>query len=190
MTADSDALRARRYRQCRRGDHSLCKVGRCPEAGSAATGDVRELARAVEREFVGDPVLLSTARRLTQLASGTGAAAVSALRALVDLVEAKRGRPFQPTDVLDAEVVALAEEIVEVADRQASERAEERVALAVRAAVGDELRGLVVDGLIAAGVAAEREAEAERRYRYEVEAARAKARAELEATDRTEVEGP
>jgi hypothetical protein len=102
VTADSDALRARRYRQCRRGDHSLCKVGRCPEAGSAATGDVRELARAVEREFVGDPVRLSTARRLTQLASGTGAAAVSALRALVD------DRGLSPRRVLvDVRVRAL-----------------------------------------------------------------------------------
>jgi hypothetical protein len=122
VTADSDALRARRYRQCRRGDHSLCKVGRCPEAGSAATGDVRELVRAVEREFVGDEVRLASARRLVQLAAGSGAAAVSAIKALVDLVEARRGRPFKPTDVLDGEVKALAQEVVELAERQAYER--------------------------------------------------------------------
>jgi hypothetical protein len=120
--ADSDALRNRRSRLHKRGDHSICKVGRCAAAGEIRTADVRELARAVEREFVGDAVRLAAARRLVQLASGSGAAAVSALRALVDLVEAKRGRPFQPTDLLDAEVIALAAEVEQMAEDRAFQR--------------------------------------------------------------------
>jgi hypothetical protein len=95
------------------------------------TADVRQLAAAVEREFVGDAVRLASARRLVQLASGSGAAAVAALRALVDLVEAKRGRPFQPTDLLDADVIAVAEEVEQLAEERAFQRfvreAEDRV---------------------------------------------------------------
>jgi hypothetical protein len=44
--ADSPELRARRHRLHSRGDHSLCKIGRCAEAGTVATADVRELAAA------------------------------------------------------------------------------------------------------------------------------------------------
>jgi hypothetical protein len=44
VTRDSDAARQRRYRLHRRGDHSQCRPQHCPLAGSAATGDMRELS--------------------------------------------------------------------------------------------------------------------------------------------------
>ena len=112
----------RRHRAHKAGNHRLCTPVRCAAAGEIRTADVRQLASAVEAEFVGDLVRLASARRLVQLAGGTGQAAVTAIKALVDLVEVRRGRPFKPTDVLDAEVKALAQEVVELAERQAYER--------------------------------------------------------------------
>jgi hypothetical protein len=50
--ADSTALRQRRHARHKRGDHSICRVGRCAAAGEIKTADVRQLASAVERKFV------------------------------------------------------------------------------------------------------------------------------------------
>jgi hypothetical protein len=98
VTADSEALRARRYRSHRAGDHSLCRPDRCraegPPAPPPAAGDVGDLAAAVDAEFPSsDPLSRALARRLAALSSGHGPAAVQALRALGELVAAQRAPP-------------------------------------------------------------------------------------------------
>jgi hypothetical protein len=52
--------------------------------------DSSALLAAVEAEFAGDPSRLAVARRLVSLANGGGQAAVSALRELDRMLEAKR----------------------------------------------------------------------------------------------------
>jgi hypothetical protein len=100
--ADSDAIRAKRYRMHQQGDHSECKTGRCqvltvvPDgAGAPApSGDVAELLAAVEEEFPpSDRLSRALARRLAGLSDGRGPAAVQALRALGELVAAQRDGP-------------------------------------------------------------------------------------------------
>jgi hypothetical protein len=59
---------------------------------------------------------------LVALASGSGQTAVSAIKSLIDLVESKRGRPLQPTDLLDAEVIAVAQEVGALAEEAAFAR--------------------------------------------------------------------
>jgi hypothetical protein len=91
--ADSEALRARRYRAHQAGIHELCSPDRCKEAGtpekpSEATD---RLLQAVREEFgTSDPVSLNLAERLVELGNGKGPAAVQALRALAELVTAQR----------------------------------------------------------------------------------------------------
>jgi hypothetical protein len=94
--ADSEAVRARRYRAHQAGIHELCIPGRCKEAGltpeqqqtSAATA---ALAAAVVEEFPEhDTLSRALALRLVGLAEGKGVAAVQALRALGELVAAQR----------------------------------------------------------------------------------------------------
>jgi hypothetical protein len=85
---DSAALRARRYRAHRDGDHSLCRHGAAP-----AKGDPARLVAATLEEFPAhDAMSRELALRLADLASGHGAAAVGALRALAELVAAQRTR--------------------------------------------------------------------------------------------------
>jgi hypothetical protein len=100
--ADSDAQRAKRYRQHQQGDHSECKAGRCkvltvvPDGATvpAVSGDVAELVAAVEEEFPPtDRLSRALALRLAGLSDGRGPAAVQALRALGELVSAQRDGP-------------------------------------------------------------------------------------------------
>jgi hypothetical protein len=94
--ADSDALRARRSRAHRQGNHDLCLVGRCPELGPdaaqrAAQEATARLVEAVEAEFSeDDPLSRALALRLVDLSGGRGPAAVQALRALGELVAFQR----------------------------------------------------------------------------------------------------
>jgi ATP/maltotriose-dependent transcriptional regulator MalT len=94
--ADSEALRARRYRAHQAGIHELCLPGRCKEAGptqkqqKAAEATAR-LAEAVLAEFPEhDALSRALALRLVELSEGRGPAAVQALRALGELVAAQR----------------------------------------------------------------------------------------------------
>lgn len=85
--ADSVALRSMRYRRHRDGDHSLCRHG--PEVG--ATSEPPRLVAAILAEFPADDEMSrQLALRLGELASGSGAAAVQALRALGELVAWQR----------------------------------------------------------------------------------------------------
>lgn len=94
--ADTEALRARRYRAHQAGDHHLCIVGRCKELGPsaeqrAATEATAKLAAAVVEEFPEDDALSrALALRLVDLSDGRGPAAVQALRALGELVAYQR----------------------------------------------------------------------------------------------------
>jgi hypothetical protein len=92
--ADGDALRSRRYRLHRDGDHSLCKPERCARAGKVAApvdASARRLHAAVRVEFpASDEMSLALAERLADLSAGRGAAAVQALKALAELVAAQR----------------------------------------------------------------------------------------------------
>jgi hypothetical protein len=91
--ADSEAVRARRKRRHAAGDHSQCRPGCEQRLRVATVDDVSGLVAAVEVEFAeGDVLVLALARRLARVASeGHGLAAVSALRALGELVAAQRG---------------------------------------------------------------------------------------------------
>ena len=74
--ADSQALRARRYRAHSAGIHELCLPDRCKEAGTSperaqATEATAALADAVRDEFpADDPLSLALALRLVGLAEG------------------------------------------------------------------------------------------------------------------------
>jgi hypothetical protein len=74
--ADSQALRARRYRAHSAGIHELCLPDRCKEAGTSperaqATEATAALAAAVRDEFPDDdPLSLALALRLVGLAEG------------------------------------------------------------------------------------------------------------------------
>jgi len=94
--ADSEALRARRYRAHQAGIHELCLPGRCKELGpdqtqqKAAEATAR-LAAAVLEEFPeSDPLSRAMALRMVELSEGRGPAAVQALRALGELVAYQR----------------------------------------------------------------------------------------------------
>jgi hypothetical protein len=99
--ADSDALRAARYRKHRDGDHDLCKPG-CGRARLAVVADgatvampaeVVQLEKAVRAELgEHDPLLLALATRLVRLTAGTGPAAVQAVKSLAELVAVQRSR--------------------------------------------------------------------------------------------------
>jgi hypothetical protein len=96
--ADSDAVRAKRYRLHRQGDHSLCK-GSCvrltvlPDRELA--GGESALAAAVRVEFAeADPLVAALAERLAEVASASdGPAAVAATKALAELTAAQRTKP-------------------------------------------------------------------------------------------------
>jgi hypothetical protein len=96
--ADSDAQRAKRYRQHQQGDHSQCKPGRCRTLSAVPDGatvpsepDVAELLEAVQEEFPeSDRLSRALALRLAGLSGGRGPASVQALRALGELVAAQR----------------------------------------------------------------------------------------------------
>lgn len=104
--ADSDAVRAKRSRLHRQGDHSSCLPGRCAALGgprrlSAVPDDatatlpaeVVELLEALDGELdAGDRTVRSMAFRLARLSATSGPAAVQALRALGELVAAQRDR--------------------------------------------------------------------------------------------------
>ena len=101
--ADSDALRARRYRQHRQDDHSLCR-GACgrlqvvPGGASSLPPEVEELERAVRAELgEADPLMLALALRLVRLSAGSGPAAVQAVRALGELMAQHRDAPPAPS---------------------------------------------------------------------------------------------
>jgi hypothetical protein len=128
VMADSAALRNRRARRHRQGDHSLCMPGRCPEAGTVATADMRELRAALEREFAADPGRLAAVRRLVQLAAGQGQPAVSALRELDRMLEASRRAKYVPLGpgggpvTIDDEVCRLAEVLIDLEYERAFRR--------------------------------------------------------------------
>ena len=83
--ADSVALRSMRYRRHRDGDHSLCRHS--PDV-KAEPG---RLVEAILGEFPEtDPMSRQLALRLAELASGSGAASVQAVRALGELVAWQR----------------------------------------------------------------------------------------------------
>ena len=86
--ADSVALRSMRYRRHRDGDHSLCRHG--PEVG--ATSEPARLVAAILAEFPEGDDMSRLALRLAELAGGSGAAAVQAVRALGELVAYQRDR--------------------------------------------------------------------------------------------------
>lgn len=91
--ADSDALRGRRSYRHRNGDHSLCRLDRCPDApGDRPAAPVPELVSATAVAFAdAEPMVRALAVRLAELAlSGTAAAAVSAARALGELMSAQQ----------------------------------------------------------------------------------------------------
>jgi hypothetical protein len=91
--ADSDAVRARRKRAHAAGDHSLCRPGCERRLRVATEDDVSVFRAAVEAEFAeGDEMVRSLAIRLATIAAeGHGVPAVTALRALGELVAAQRG---------------------------------------------------------------------------------------------------
>jgi hypothetical protein len=94
--ADSEALRQRRRRAHRAGDHDLCLVGRCQELGPSAQQQATaeataRLMAAVQQEFPeSDELSRALAARLVELSDGKGPAAVQALRALGELVSYQR----------------------------------------------------------------------------------------------------
>jgi len=98
---DSDAVRARRYRQHQQGVHDLCKPG-CDRPRLAVMADgataslpeeVVQLEKAVRAELgTSDPLLLNLGLRLVTLSAGSGPAAVSALKSLAELVSVQRSR--------------------------------------------------------------------------------------------------
>jgi hypothetical protein len=103
--ADSDAIRARRSRLHRQGDHSQCLPGRCPDLGgrrlsavpdgaeAVLPAEVVELLEALDGELdAGDRTVRALAFRLARLSATSGPAAVQALRALGELVAAQRDR--------------------------------------------------------------------------------------------------
>ena len=92
--ADSDALRTRRSRQHKAGDHALCLPGRCTVRSAAprdVPGDTGVLERAVLAEFDGpDEMSRALALRLVELAGGPGVGGVQAVRALAELIASQR----------------------------------------------------------------------------------------------------
>jgi hypothetical protein len=115
--ADSTSLRSRRHYAHRRGDHTLCRPGRCPEAGTVTPEATRGLLGAVEAEFAGDPARLEVARSLVAVAQRGGQPAAAALRELGATIEAKRRGELVPADVgavIDAELHLLLDEVVEL----------------------------------------------------------------------------
>jgi hypothetical protein len=91
--ADSPAVRARRKRLHASGDHAECRPGCGRRLRVATVDDVSGLMAAVDAEFPADDELVrALALRLASVASeGHGVAAVTALRALGELVAAQRG---------------------------------------------------------------------------------------------------
>jgi hypothetical protein len=88
--ADSQALRSRRSRRHRDGDHSLCRHGEVTPIRPPGSAD--DLAAAVRAEFPEtDRLSRALALRLVDLAAGHGVAAVQALRALGELTASQRG---------------------------------------------------------------------------------------------------
>jgi hypothetical protein len=106
---------------------------------------VAGLRRAIEAEFAGDPVRLQTARQLVELAGGKGQPAVSALVALNRMTEDKRAGRSAPVDgpvTIDAEVVEIANRIVETTLLRAFAAVEVRAGeVGWEAAVGEYRRG-------------------------------------------------
>jgi hypothetical protein len=89
---DSGALRARRARAHAAGDHALCRPSCGGSLRVARPADAPALLAAVEAEFAGEDALVRAlaVRLATVAAEGHGVAAVSALRALGELVAAQR----------------------------------------------------------------------------------------------------
>jgi hypothetical protein len=93
---DSAALRQRRKRAHRQGNHTSCRPEFCNLAGTIEAGDVRSLRDAIETELGEDLPRLELARSLITVAARGGPAAVGALRELSSLVEAKRRGELTP----------------------------------------------------------------------------------------------
>jgi hypothetical protein len=90
--ADSEAVRAKRSRAHRHGDHSLCDPARCSLGSDDLPVEVVELLEALDAELDDeDRTVRALAFRLARLSAGNGPAAVSALRALGELLAAQRG---------------------------------------------------------------------------------------------------
>jgi hypothetical protein len=90
--ADSVALRSRRKRRHAAGDHSECRPGCERRLRVATVDDVSGLRASVAVEFgADDEVVRALALRLATIAEqGHGVAAVTALRALGELIAAQR----------------------------------------------------------------------------------------------------
>lgn len=92
---DPPALRKRRQRAHKRGDHSLCKPGRCPEVVSRGPIEA-SLARHLEGIDTSDgdlsEVMATLARRLAaQLDTHMSAAGARELRATLELLRELQG---------------------------------------------------------------------------------------------------
>jgi hypothetical protein len=89
--ADSEAIRSHRKRLHAAGDHATCRPG-CLRVASDTDKD--PLVMAAETEFAdSDPLVKALGLRLARVAAeGHGVPAVSALRALAELVAAQRGQ--------------------------------------------------------------------------------------------------
>jgi len=146
---DSAALRQRRKRRHRVGDHTLCSATRCALAGRVERDDVRSLRDAVEREFGGDEMRLQLARAGVELVARGGPQAATALRDLNQTIEAKRRGQLAPavSPTIDDQVQADAEEYVRWTLAERLDRLEAEVDLlrwpavlaGVRAELGVEL---------------------------------------------------
>ena len=94
---DSAALRQRRKRAHRQGNHSLCRASHCSLAGQVERDDVTGLRDAIEAEFRDDPARLAIARSHVEQAAQRGQPGVAAVAALDKMLEAKRsGRYASP----------------------------------------------------------------------------------------------
>jgi hypothetical protein len=98
--ADSSALRKRRHRAHKKGDHSLCVPGRCPDAPAAA--DVEAAVGEIERRLAkalghlelaeGDPRQVVSVMALQLARSLDGRVTASVARELRGCVEVLWGR--------------------------------------------------------------------------------------------------
>jgi hypothetical protein len=113
--ADSAAIRVKRSRLHKQGDHSMCSPGRCPDLGGrrlsavpdgaevVLPAEVVELLEALDAELnPDDRMVRALASRLARLSATSGPAAVQSLRALGELVAAQRDR--QPPTMISEDV--------------------------------------------------------------------------------------
>jgi hypothetical protein len=141
---DSAALRQRRKRAHRQGNHTLCRPDRCPLSGTIERDDMRSLRDAIETELRDDLPRLELARSLITVAARGGPAAVGALRELGQTIEAKRRGELTPAVAprIDDEILELADHIVEMGLLRAFAAVEARAGeVGWEAAVGEYRRG-------------------------------------------------